>query len=295
MKRALKWAGLGLAGLAGIVVVVLVASYFLTEAKLKATYQIGVAPLQVTADSAAIVRGRHLVRVHSCQGCHGMDLSGTVFLDVPPFRVVATNLTPGQGGVGGVYGDMDWDRAIRHGVGHDSRPLALMPSRLYHNLADADVAAMIAYLKQLPPVDHALPTTELRLLGRPIVLMSGAVFAVESIDHEQPSPAAPAPGPTAAYGAYLASTTCVECHGTGLRGGAHPSGEGPPAPDLAVVAGWTADSFARALRTGVTPGGRRLDPAYMPWEVSYQYLTDEEIAALYAHLQTLPGQVAAGR
>src|SRR5690606_12828318 len=85
MKRLLKWTGILLGSFAGLAVIFLVATYFISEAKLNETYQIAVAPIEVPSDSATIARGHHLLQILSCQECHGDDLSGKVFVDAPPF------------------------------------------------------------------------------------------------------------------------------------------------------------------------------------------------------------------
>src|SRR5690606_32604677 len=70
------------------------------------------------------------------------------------------------GGVGGRYTATDFDRAIRHGLRPDGSPLLIMPSAAFHRLSDRDAADLIAYLQQVPPVDHELPATEVRTPGR---------------------------------------------------------------------------------------------------------------------------------
>jgi len=53
-------------------------------------------------------------------------------------------------------------RAIREGVSHDGRPL--YPQMWYGSfaaLADEDVAAVVVYLRSLPPVRNPLPRTRL--------------------------------------------------------------------------------------------------------------------------------------
>ena len=60
------------------------------------------------------------------------------------------NITPG--GVVAKYSDVDWVRAIRHGVRPDGRALFVMPSEDYNRFTDADVAALIAFARTLPPV-----------------------------------------------------------------------------------------------------------------------------------------------
>ena len=68
---------------------------------------------------------------------------------VPGFMTLSfPNLTAGAGGVGATNTDEDWVRAIRHGVGHDCRGLAIMPARFFYYLSDEDLGALYAYLKK---------------------------------------------------------------------------------------------------------------------------------------------------
>ena len=97
-------------------------------------------------------------------------------------------------------------------------------------------------------------------------------------------------GPTAEYGAYLA-TSCTGCHGEELTGGpipGMPPGT-PPALNLTRdeqtgLGRWTEADFARALREGKKPDGSELK-APMPWKLTAQ-LTDDELHALWLHLRT---------
>ncbi|MEZ4658159.1 MAG: hypothetical protein R2911_11345 [Caldilineaceae bacterium] len=79
--------------------------------------------VEVPTDAAAIVTGQRLAAISSCIECHGADLSGTVFVDEAPIGYIpAPNLTSGQGGIGGIYTDADWEGAIRHGVARMAAP-----------------------------------------------------------------------------------------------------------------------------------------------------------------------------
>mgnify|MGYP006176015753 CR=1 FL=1 len=231
---------------------------------------------------------RVLKRVLKWIGIGAAGLVAVVLLVV----VVAAFL--GGRRVGRTNTDADWVRALRHGVGQDGRPLAIMPSRLYANFDAADLGALVAYLKHLPPVDRELSPTEFWLLGR-VLFGLGVIdnfFTVEQIAHDRPLPTVLDRAPTPAYGAYVASTSCIECHGDDLRGGRHPAPGGPEAPGLDAVADWPLDLFATTLQTGVTPAGRRLDPELMPW-TSTQHLDSVEVAALHACIQTLKKAPAA--
>lgn len=54
---------------------------------------------------------------------------------------------------------------------------------------------------------------------------------------------------------------------------------------------WTLADFTRALREGRRPDGTGLAEA-MPWKYTAR-MTDDEIAAVWLYLRTLPGSVAA--
>jgi len=57
-----------------------------------------------------------------------------------------------------------------------------------------------------------------------------------------------------------------------------------PDPDTGTGK-WTETNFIRAMRTGITPDGRVLDPQ-MPWE-SFQKITDRDLKSLWAYLKTI--------
>ncbi len=58
-------------------------------------------------------------------------------------------------------------------------------------------------------------------------------------------------------------------------------------PDPTGLAGWSADDLRRALRDGRSRDGRALSPLDMPWTVLTD-LTDADVDAIHAYLQTLP-------
>jgi cytochrome c553 len=298
----LRWIGRVLLGLIGLVIVAIAAVYLISNAQLNKTYTIPQESLSLTIpnDQASIERGKHLaVTIAKCTTCHGDNLAGQVFADVPPFRLVAPNLTRGQGGVGGQLTDADWARAIRHGVGPDGKGLLVMPSEDYTGFSDADLAAVIAYAKSVPPVDNQLPGIEVRLLGR-VLLVLGQVPApaAATIDHNVRQPATVAPAVTTEYGHYLAQTgACLGCHGPGLSGGPIPGSppDFPPAANItpAGIGTWTDQDFFRALREGKRPDGTVINPA-MPWMLTRE-MTDDEIKALLMYLRTVPAKPTGNR
>jgi mono/diheme cytochrome c family protein len=297
LKTGLKWIGIILGGLVGLLVVVLVVLYFIGTAKVNKTYEVPVETLSIPTDAAALQRGEHLATILICTRCHVENMAGKVDFAIPGMLTIPTpNLTAGAGGVGSFYTDADWVRAIRHGVGQDGRALFIMPSKSYYYLGDEDLGAIIAYIKSLPPVDNKLPERRIELLGR---LMDGAGMfppdAVEQIDHTGPRPVAPEPGVTVAYGEYL-TRTCTECHGANLNGAPFgPPGEEVPSPNLTPggeLASWSEEDFFRTIRTGVNPKGHQLN-LDMPWPY-YGRMSDEELRALWLYLQSLPALAQGG-
>jgi cytochrome c553 len=284
MKKLVKWVGIVVAAL--LLVAVISGSVLWTSAKSKiaATYSVTGLLENVPTDSLALARGEHLTHTHVCRDCHGESLQGKVFADVPPFRIVAPNLTSGKGGVAPRYqGVADWDRSIRYGIRPNGTALVVMPSKAFHRLSDSDAASLIAYLRSMPPVDNELPTREIKPLGMMLV-GAGAIDAAAEVNTEPANVMAPPAGATAEYGKYIVATLCSYCHGDDLQGGPALDPETPPPPALAAASVWPLDQFATALRTGITPDGRQLNALMMPI-ISFSHFTDDEIAAIHLYLQ----------
>ena len=286
MRKFLTWTGGLLGALLVVMLLFLIYVYVSVDRQINQSFAVDVETVAADAsDSMLSARGAHLATIFSCRECHGQDLAGQVYLDVPPFRVVPSNLTRGDGGVGTEYAAADWVRAIRHGVAQDGGPIPIMPAMEYSRIGKADLTALISYLQSLPPVDNELPSTHIKMLGRIIMTTSDAnLFFADDIDHEAAIPAAPAPTATAAYGNYLYDIACTDCHGASFEGGPHPDPAGPAVPTLAAAALWPDDAFATTMRTGMTPGKVQLDPKYMPWH-SFRHMTDMEVTAIHRYLQ----------
>ncbi len=294
MKKALQWTAIILGGLIGLVVVAAAVLLGLGRARFYETFEVEAPALAIPTDTAALARGEHLVTaVAHCGYCHGDDLAGDIVVDRPNAVgvIVAPNLTAGAGGIGASYTIEDWVRALRHGVLPEGRSVFIMPSLLFAHLGEDDLAAIIAYLQSVPPVDNALPETQPGLLAYAL-LGAGPLQAAQSarhIDHDAPLAAAPLEAASAAYGEYLAyPAQCAACHGLELAGGQACS-DCPIGPNLTPggeLQGWTEDDFVSALRTGIHPSGRQLDEV-MPSRY-FRHMTDTEVAALWAFLQAQP-------
>jgi mono/diheme cytochrome c family protein len=287
--------------LVGLVVILASALYLVTNSRMAQTWAIEADEVAIPSDSASVAWGRHIARSRGCADCHREDMGGGLFLDAGPVATIyASNLTLGEGGVAGLYGDADWLRAIRHGVAYDGSGLLFMPSYEYYFMSDRDVASLVAYLKTLPPVDREISQSRVGPLGRFLYLQGQfPLLPVEMIDHEAVRPE-PEPGPTAEYGAYLA-VGCTGCHGTGFSGGKIPGvpPDWPPAANLTPdpetgIAGWSEADFMAALRDGVRPDGTAIQTDYMPVTATSRML-DYELQAIYAFLMSLEARPQGGR
>ena len=292
MKRYLKWVGLAIGGVLTLLVLLILILAGIGGMRVNKTFDIQVASVDVPTDSASLERGRHFVEtVGLCQQCHGDNYEGQILSEDPLFgRFAPPNLTSGKGGVGGSLTDIDYVRAIRHGVGSDCKALFIMPSEAFHRFGDEDLGAMIAYLKSVPPVDNDVAQSRVRLIARILTLFDDkALFAANQINHDAPRPVAPSIEVTAEYGEYL-GTVCSICHGNNLAGGIPLNDFNAFAPNLTpagVLGVWTESDFISTIRTGVTPGRNKLDEEDMPWK-RFRMMSDDELKAIWLYLQSVP-------
>lgn len=275
--------------LAGLAVLV---AFSVTHTRLTRTYSLQVPTVVVKRDAASVERGRHLATISGCMDCHGKDFAGTVVInDAVVGHLSGPNLTRGKGGLPTDYSDLDYVRAIRHGIARNGRPLLLMPSFDYTGLSDEDLGALIAFLKSVPAVDRPSGVVEPGPLMKMLIAVGEMKIDAARIDHGAKRPVSVAAEPTAEYGRYL-SASCSGCHGTNFAGGKIPGAppDWPLAPNLTPATGAfmsqaSAADFMHVLRTRTLPEGRQLSPV-MP--VGFGQMTDLELTALYNYLKTVP-------
>lgn len=300
MKRWIKWT----VGVVGALVVVVAAAAVvgvqLAERKSQRHIQVRLQPVTWAAtlaapDAPTLARGQYLFNSRGCAECHGRNGAGREFInDGHGLRLAGPNISPGQGSVVARYTPEDWERTVRHGVKPDGRPVFLMPSEDYNRFTAQDLAALVSYVRSLPPASGRAAVVELSL---PVKLMYGygaMQDAAQKIDHSLPPSQPIAEGVTAEHGAYVANM-CIGCHGPGLSGGKIP---GTP-PNWAPAANLTpgegsalaryrdADQFVAMLRSGQRPDGTAI--TVMPFE-SLRQLSDVDAQAVYAYLKTVPAR-----
>lgn len=289
MARVLKWIGIVVGGFLVLVAGFLAVTAVMNNAKLNRSIEVSVTAPQVPTDAASIAEGSRLTISRGCTECHGADLAGKLAIDDPVMGTLwSTNLTPGQGGVGSSYDAEDFARAIWYGVRPDGSPLVLMPSAEYHEAFDAaHLGKIIAYLQSLPPVDRETPPVRFGPLGwTGNALGFIPLTPVDHIDLNSPPPDEIQIAATPEYGATI-GVICTGCHGPDLAGFSDPgTGVAPNlTPHESGLAGWEQEDLVRVLREGTRPDGTMVSDD-MPWR-STAHLTDVELSALWAYLQTL--------
>ena len=289
MRKVLKWIGIVLGVLVGLVVTAALVLYFIGGSNLNKTRQVQPPAVTIPSDEQAIARGQHMVDVN-CTSCHGDDLAGDLLLEDPMIGTIYTaNIT----GLAQRRTDEEIVLAIRHAVGPGDRQIVAMPSEAFIYFSEEDLGAIIAYLKTIPQVEKESPGIDLSVMGQ--IMLGAGLFgdlsAADIINHDQPFTSMPDIGANVAYGEYL-SPLCVSCHGPDLSG-AQPSIQGSPiAPNLTPgggLAGWTEADFIQTIRSGMTPSGHQMDPEYMPWK-SWSKFDDEELQAIWMYLNSLPAR-----
>ncbi|MGB4957966.1 MAG: c-type cytochrome [Saprospiraceae bacterium] len=292
MKKVLKWIAYILGA---FVLVVLLTSWFFSS-KFNKEFEkvIVLEPQQIAipTDSASIERGRILSV--DCRSCHEVDLAGKVFFDDPNIGVLpSSNLTRAKGSETEEYTDMDYVKAIRHGLNKSGNKLMIMPSVSLSHMSDYDLGCLIAFLKSLPKVERTFEKRKFTYMSQ---AMAGAgffgnMFNYDMIDHENAKNIpAPTVGNSVEYGSYLIKIKgCDECHQKNLKGGKSPDPVSPPVPDISKNSNsskWTLAQFIQTFRTGTTPEGKVLNGSFMPFAGLGAH-SDEEIEALYNYIKSL--------
>ena len=290
-----KWIRRGAIAAGGLVVALggLVATgLMLGEQRAARRVEVPAPVVAYRTDPAALERGRYLYSSRGCVDCHGANGGGaTLADDGKGLKLAGSNLTAGNARMA-AYQPVDWVRSIRHGVGADGRPLRLMPSEDYNRLTDQDLASIVAYVRNLPPVTgQDRGTIQLPLPGRVMYGLGGIPEAVTKINHSLPpsQPVAEAVSPE--HGQYVAQM-CLGCHGERLLGGkiAGAPPDWPAAARLAPGEGSAmpaykdADAFVAMMRSGKRTDGS--DIAVMPFG-SLKTMNETDLRALYVYLKQM--------
>ncbi len=216
---------------------------------------------------------------------------GRVFDLGPAGMVFTKNITPDEATGLGAWTDDQVKIAIKTGIDNEGNLLfPVMPYHVYNNMADADLEAVVAYLRSVDAVSNEVPARTVSTEGMPSPPFQTGITAPPASD-------------PAARGAYLVNSVmgCTDCHTpvdptTGAPqldkylAGRQPY-EGPwgivyggnITPDKETgIGAWTDEEVKRAILSGVAKDGRRL--ILMPW-YAYTNLTAEDADAVVYYLK----------
>lgn len=135
-------------------------------------------PTDIAPENVEVVsRGEYLVELLGCGACHtdgaligepnmqtplGGSRIGIAYTnplrDRYPGVVYAPNITPDDETGIGRWTDQQITDAVRAGIGrHGDRRILVMPWQGYAQISSADARAIVAYLRSIKPVRHAVP------------------------------------------------------------------------------------------------------------------------------------------
>lgn len=308
MKKLFKILG----GLVAVVVLAVAGFVVFVQARGIPSYEVPrlPAPPAVAGTAAQVALGEKIV-LATCADCHRNPetntLAGQKLRDLTPDfgAVYSANITQDKTHGIGAWTDAELTTLLRTGIGRDGRYRVIMPS--FALMSDEDLQGVLAFLRSDNALTRATPTPS--HAQEPSFLLKALTNTVM-----KPTPlptaavATPAPTDALAYGRYLAvgRYKCYECHSKdfksnnplepekseGYLGGGNKllnlQGQEVVSRNLTADAetglgDWTEAQFAQAIKFGMSPHGPLNYP--MP---KYSQLTDEEVKALYAYLQSVP-------
>lgn len=237
---------------------------------------------QLSADP--VKHGERLSLILGCTGCHGKDLAGEDWSEAGYGRLWTANLTVSAA----TYSDAQLKSVITSAKKPDGTPLWDMPSHLFTQLSEADLDALVAYIRSRPKTGSAHPPPTFGPILRAEIAKGEYFSAVERVKREGAA-WPPDGGPGHRLARYMVRATCAECHKMDLRGGE----KGPitaERPEIRIAGSYNSADFARLLRTGVPAGDRELGLMAQVAKGRYSHFTDTEISAIHAYLRAVAQQ-----
>ena len=262
------------------------------------------AGIATAAAQAPLERGKYLMNsIVACGNCHtpqtpqgpvpGKELAGGTRFEEGFGVAYAPNITPDPDTGIGKWSDQELITAIREGKRPDGTIIGPpMPIALYRDMSDADVQAIVAYLRATPPVANKVAKSE---------------YKVPLPPNYGPPVTAPVPTPLRftklALGAYLAGPLghCIECHSAPGANGAPDFVNGLGAGGIQFhgpwgvtiarnitptnLKDWSDGDIKKAITTGMRPDGERLKP---PMAYGYyKNIAPDDLDAIVAYVRSL--------
>ena len=226
-------------------------------------------------EAAKLAHGKRLADLLDCTGCHGKNLQGkNVTADDPAYgEMNAPNLTL----LLASYDNDDFNRLIREGVPRDGRTFWFMPVEAFQFLSDADLAALLAYLRTFQPAGTQLPPIK-KGKGFQEDFERGFLDARQQIARYRARPPADM-GAQHEWGRYLVKTTCTACHNNELQGYQGFT------PDLDIAGAYSEAELTRLLTTGEGKTKKDLGMMSEMGRDTFVRFTMKERAAIVAYVK----------
>jgi cytochrome c553 len=277
MAKTVRWLGLGLASIVGLIVIAAAAVWLISSYRLAAKAEAKPEHL-VQPTSVQLADAERDARTLGCFSCHGEGLSGNKMFDEPNVGTIwAPNLTS----VAARANDQQLAQAIRQGIGVDGRSLMIMPAEVFQHLSDGEVASLIAMIRKLPMKGTDTPGNVYGPLGR-LGLVMGKFKTAPQLVAEYSTQEPINVGAQFEPGKQLAITKCSGCHGPSLEGAEAKPGE--MSPDLSIAGAYDLPAFEALLRTGFPASHQKLPMMGPTARSDLSHLTDSEIVQLHAYL-----------
>jgi mono/diheme cytochrome c family protein len=250
-----------------------------------------------------IERGRYLVVLGDCVGCHtaagGKPFAGGAALETPFGALLGPNITPDVATGMGAWSEEDFHRAMHEGIGRDgARLYPAMPYPAYTKVTRDDVSAIWAYLRTLDPVRNEVQPNQLRF---PFNVRRPATSTWDLINFK-PGVFQPDPAKSDVWnrGAYLVEGLghCGTCHTPknitgGDRGSEALQGallQDWYAPDLTEdprtgIGSWSIEDIVRYLKTGANSYDIASGPMAEAVSNSTSKMTDGDLLAIATYLK----------
>lgn len=279
MQRALKWLGISVGSILGLVVLAIFVIWIGGGVIVGRTYDTPATSFVADSETANIDEGRRVAFTMGCyDGCHGDGLGGNVFFDE---FLIGTFVAPDLTRSFNDLSDAELDSVIRHGIRRNGKSTFIMPSSALHHLSDDDLNNITAFIRSQPlgngPASEASPG----LLARLFLLIREFKPRAQEVIDDAPWMSGTPTRTSPEAGRYLALTACAECHGLDLQG------DGEFSPSLVAVVAYSLEDFATLMKTGVPIGDRELDLMKEVATGRFVHFTDGEIEALHGYLRTL--------
>lgn len=152
---------------------------------------------------------------------------------------------------------------------------------MFYNLSDEDLGTILALIRSQAPCEGTEAEVKPGILTRLELVPGKFPPYAQEIDHT----AARLPKDTTdpvAFGRYLATTSCSECHGMDFQGDPNYA-----IPSLTMASGYSDADFARLMRTGIALGNRELGLMSQVARSRFANFTDVEVKSVHAFLRTL--------